>query len=476
MKRYRIRTAIALENALLVCLVIALVAILSNLLIRRQFENYVKEQQQTKAEELAQHLATQYDSTQETWNLEFIHGMGMYALSEGYMIELSDNQNQVLWDAQNHDMTMCHQMMQEIQERMERERPDLEGEFVTTRYPLLQSDTEVGYLDVSYYSPFYMSDYDFQFIHALNQILVLVSIFSIAAAVILGIIMTHSMIRPINRMVDMTEKISEGDYHGRIQGPVHSKEMYGLTQSINQMAEALEQQEALRKRLLSDIVHELRTPIAGVTAYLEAFLEKVWEPTPKRLGNCYDELKRMSLLITDMEQLHQVEDENLKLKKEWVDLLELSRQVKQFFESQFMNRGLTCIVEGVASSVYADRERLQQVLVNLVSNAIKYTPTGGKIQILVENRKDEGVLSVCDTGVGISREDQRWIFERFYRVDKSRSRRTGGAGIGLSIVKSIVHAHGGTIFVESQIGKGSRFTVILPKEAMGEQNGISKKE
>ncbi len=466
MKRYSMRTAIALENALLVCLVIGLVGILSNVLISRQFENYVIDQQKTRAEELTRHLATQYNAETDQWNLEFIHGMSMYALSEGYMIRLSNMEGQVLWDAQDHDMTMCNQMMQDIMERMESERPDLEGEFVTTRYPLMQSDDQVGYLDVSYYSPFYMNEYDFQFVHALNRILLLVSAFSIVGAVLLGVLMTHSMMRPVRHMVDITEKISEGDYQARISGNVRNREFHDLTQSVNQMAEALEQQETLRKRMLSDIIHELRTPVAGVTAYLEAFLEGVWEPNPKRLQSCYQELERMSLLITDMEQLHQIDDENLKLKKRPVDLLELSEQVRTFFATQFMNGQLTCSVEGTSAMIHGDPERIQQVLVNLVSNSIKYTPPGGRIRILVENRKAEGVVSVIDTGIGISPEDQKWIFERFYRVDRSRSRKTGGAGIGLSIVKSIVHAHGGTIFVESKIGEGSRFTVILPKEEL----------
>lgn len=158
-----------------------------------------------------------------------------------------------------------------------------------------------------------------------------------------------------------------------------------------------------------------------------------------------------------------MENGNLALKKTDVDLLELSRSVMGTFESQLREKNLNGQVSGETSIVSVDRSRMLQVIANLISNAIKYSNNGGAVRVVVEDTKDKGIIHVEDSGIGIPQEDLKRIFERFYRTDKSRNRRTGGAGIGLTIVKTIVQAHRGTISVESEEGRGSRFTVVLPK-------------
>ena len=229
------------------------------------------------------------------------------------------------------------------------------------------------------------------------------------------------------------------------------------------MAESLEKQENLRKQLTSDVAHELRTPITNVSSYLEAILEGVWEPTPERLQHCYDELGRITKLVSDLEQLRQVENENLKLRKTEVDLLELARTAVKNFETQFQEKKLHCRVDGVPAMVFADRDRIQQVITNLVSNAVKYSNENGTIRVVTEDIGVSVIIRVEDDGIGIAEKDRELIFERFYRTDRSRNRKTGGAGIGLAIVKTIVQAHDGRIAVESEEEHGSRFAVTLPK-------------
>lgn len=464
MKHYSLRTMIAIRFALIVLVVVALISIVSNILINRQFEKYVEEQQNKQAVELAQNLSYQYDSVSDAWNLDFIHGLGMYALNEGYIVKLYDVNKDVVWDAQHHDMTLCYQMMNTITLRMQENRPELDGNFVTHTYDLQQDNQVIGYLDISYYSPYNLNENEFQFIKALNRILIAVGIISLLGAVVMGLVLANSITKPIVKTVEITKQISEGDYNICFQDGVRTKELYGLTQAVSQMAESLGEQENLRKRLTSDVAHELRTPIANVLSYLEAIIDGVWESTAERLQNCYDELERISKLVSDLERLRQAENDNLSIQKTEVDLLDLAQSVLQNFETQLAKKNLRCTVDGDHTVVSADRGRIQQVITNLVSNAIKYSNEEGKIHILLEDKPDAGIIRVEDNGIGIAEKDIQLIFERFYRADKSRNRKTGGAGIGLTIAKAIIQAHGGKIMVESQEGHGSSFIVTLPKK------------
>lgn len=463
MKHYSLRTMFAVSFALIVLVVISLISIVSNLLINRQFEKYIGEQQNEKAEEMALNLSHQYDNLSGEWNLDYIHGLGMYALSEGYIIKLYDEKEEILWDAENHDMTLCYQMMNTISLRMQEKRPEVNGDFVTHRFPLENDNKVIGFLDISYYSPYYLNESDFQFIESLNRILAVVGIVSLLGAVIMGVILANNLAKPISKTVEITEQISEGDYSIRFKEGVKTKELMGLSRAVNQMAEALEKQENLRKRLALDVAHELRTPLANVASYLEAIMEGVWEPTPDRLQNCYRELERIVKIVSDLERLQQAESENLKLHKTDEDLLELSWTVIKNFEKQIEEKNLCCTVDGTHTKVSVDRGRLQQAITNLVSNAVKYSNEGGMIRIGIENRTDDVLICVEDNGIGIAEEELELIFERFYRTDKSRNRKTGGIGIGLTIVKAIVQAHGGKIMAESEVGYGSRFIVTLPK-------------
>lgn len=464
MRGRSLRTTIAVRFAFIVLTVVFLISLISNVLINRQFEKYVEEQQRIHVKEMAENLSSQYDSSSGEWNLDYIHGLGMYALDEGYIIKLYDQDEHMLWDAENHDMTLCHQMMENISLQMKENRPELNGDFVTHRFELKQGSRIIGFLNVSYYSPYYLNENGFQFVAALNRILIAVGAVSLLGAVIMGVILANSITKPITRTVEITKQISEGDYAIRFKDDVSTKELLELAQVVNQMAESLEEQEALRKRLTSDVAHELRTPIANVSSYLEAIMEGVWEPTPERLQSCYEELERISKLVSDLERLWQVENKNLKLQKTEVDLLELAQTAVRNFDAQLSKKDLCCTVTGNSTLVLADCDRIRQVFTNLISNAIKYSNENGAIRVVIEDTEDAGIICVEDDGIGIAEKELKWIFERFYRTDRSRNRKTGGVGIGLTIVKTIVQAHGGKIEVKSEEGQGSQFVVTLPKK------------
>jgi signal transduction histidine kinase len=234
--------------------------------------------------------------------------------------------------------------------------------------------------------------------------------------------------------------------------------------AVNNMAESLSQQDSLRRRLTTDVAHELRTPITVVASHLEAMMDGVWDATPERLKSLYDETARLSDLVSDLERLSKVENGIRELNKTEIDLLDAAKSAKSGFEIEADKKGIQLSVVGEPTTVLADKARIQQVLANLLSNALKYTPDGGRVNLAVYETDEGGAVSVEDNGIGISEEELPLVFERFYRTDKSRSRKTGGAGIGLAIVKSIVEAHGGKVAAKSAPDKGSVFIVNLPKE------------
>ena len=462
MRKMRLRTTLSLAFALLVALTVCLVSILSSTFISREFEEYVKLTQKKQADDLAESIGSHYDEAGGGFNIDYVHGMGMYALKDGFLVRLYDKDRNLLWDAENHDMALCHEVMDAITLRMQENRPELNGDFVTYTYDLETGGGKVGELEISYYTPYYLDENDFQFIHALSRILSLAGGVSLLVAAVLGVLFARRITKPVSGVIAATKKISEGDYGVRVDANLKERETHELAEAVNHMAASLEEQEYLRRQMTGDIAHELRTPVTNISSYMEMMIDDVMEPTTERLKSCYDELSRLSGLITDLERLESAESAEFDLNKEDVEILRLSEAILQGFETGISEKNIDAQIIGEEVHIYADRGRISQMIANLLSNALKYTDEGGKITIAVKKRKDIAELVVEDTGIGIPREDTERIFERFYRTDKSRTRKTGGAGIGLSITKAIVQAHGGAIHCESEPGTGSRFIVTLP--------------
>ncbi|MBP5265406.1 MAG: HAMP domain-containing histidine kinase [Lachnospiraceae bacterium] len=460
MRKIRLKTTLSLVFALLVAVTVFLTSILSGILINHQFETYVTASQKAQAKELADSIGSNYDATSAGFNIDYVHGMGMYALKEGYVLRLYDANDQLLWDAENHDMALCHDVMEGIQAQMEEHRPHLHGEFVTTSYELGNGTERYGTLEISYYTPYYLNENGFRFVEALNRILWVIGALAVLAAVGLGILISGRITNPIGRVIAATGRISGGDYNVRIPTDWKERETSELSDAINTMAATLQEQEYLRKQLTADIAHELRTPVTNISSYLEMMADGIMEPTSERLTNCYDEAQRLSELIADLERLQRAESTELILQTGDVDLYELSASILQGFETKAREKELDLHLEGAHVTVEADAGRMGQVIANLLSNAIKYTDQGSiNVGITTDGVRVE--LAVEDTGIGIPQEERERIFERFYRTDRSRTRKTGGAGIGLTITKAIVQAHGGEIRCEERPGGGSRFVVIL---------------
>jgi len=258
--------------------------------------------------------------------------------------------------------------------------------------------------------------------------------------------------------------------------PIHRREI-GITGTIAVLQDVTEQEEmeASRREFVANVSHELRTPLTTIKSYAEALDDgAMTEPQlgERFIGVIRNETERMIRLVTDLLHLSRLDSNEAPLRMQTVDVVEMLEDVADRFSFQMQQKHIEyqVQVEDGITQVVVDRDQMDQVLDNLVSNALKYTPEGGSIRM--EGVKRDGLLSISvqDTGMGIPKKDLDRIFERFYRVDKARSRNMGGTGLGLSIAREIVKAHGGDIHLESEVDQGTRATFTLPMPGEGRES------
>jgi signal transduction histidine kinase len=458
---HSLRTQLSLVIVLVVSVTAALTGFLSNFFINRQFETYIADRHEARARNIAENVEQYYNGLTNEWDLASVHALSMYSLYDGYIIEIRDNSGDGVWNAENHDMGTCRRVMGEISERMASHGKI--GEFTSVSYDLAQSGQKIGSATIRYYGPFFLSEGDFSFLYALNAIPIAIGALSLVFSFVIGRFLARRIARPIRKTAEIARQIAAGRYDVQFEGRTRTRELQNLVSAINHLANALAAQERLRKQLTADVAHELRTPLATLGSHLEAMTEGLWEPTPARLRSCHEEILRLGGIVADLERLERAENDDLKPEKTPVHLRAPVLTACDNFAGQLAAKGLRLETGGADAVVCADRDMLGGVVNNLLSNAIKYTPEGGEIRISTEDAKDAGILTVEDNGPGIPAHELPFVFERFYRADKSRNRNTGGAGIGLAVVKSVVAAHGGSVTAENREGGGCRFTVKLPK-------------
>jgi two-component system, OmpR family, sensor histidine kinase BaeS len=459
-----LRKRLVLSYMLVTIICVFLISMLSNLFLERQFKNYVIQSHERKSEDVIRSVTEQYRGNNQ-WNGAVIERIGIDALENGLIISLIDSVGKKIWDANEHNYGMCEALIAHLSHNMRSRYPNWEGGYVKNEHPIVIDMNKVGVVTIGYYGPYYYSDHDIMFLNALNKIFMLVGIASLCIALMLGLLMAEGLSRPISRVISAAEGISRGNYKDRVKGKSDIAELNKLVTTINGLAEALENQELLRKRITGDVAHELRTPLATLQSHMEAIIDGIWEPTIDRIKSCHEEAVRINRLVGDLEKLAQYENDNLILHKDMFNISDVVNSILLNFGKEYMDKNIEVTFNRKEQLVYADRDKISQVIVNLVSNSLKYTPKGGKVDFSIGQDKGNVILSVRDTGVGIAEEDLPHIFERFYRADKSRNRMTGGAGIGLTITKSIVEAHGGSIIVESAPGMGTEFRVCLPADS-----------
>lgn len=443
-------------------LLVVLIIIAANLLLEKQFKNYIIKQLDERSNQYVSLIIQQYFPG-NGWNGSVIENIGLTALEQGMILKVKDVNGKTIWDAITHNGGLCTQMLNHMSKNMQSHDPEFKGGYQENSFPLSRNNVRIGTVNIGYYGPFYFTDNDLAFINTLNNLLIAIGIISLIIALILGTYMSKRLSKPISRVINSAQQISKGYFTDRIKEDSSTAEIIQLTTAVNDMAESLENQEALRKRMSADVAHELRTPVATLQSHMEAMIDGIWVADTDRLKSCHEEIVRIGKLVGNLETLARYESENLALNKTVFDISELVQSIFTNYETEFLKKGIGFEFYGDVVKVYADRDKISQVIINLVSNSLKYTNPGGKVAVEVQEYENECVIEVRDTGIGIPPEDIKYIFERFYRADKSRNRLTGGSGIGLAIVKLIVEAHKGHVKVRSELNKGSEFTIILPK-------------
>jgi signal transduction histidine kinase len=336
------------------------------------------------------------------------------------------------------------------------------GEYQENTYDILLSNQRIGTLTTGFVGPYYFNDEELIFIKALNTLFVMIGISSLVIAFTIGIFMSVKIANPLDKISKKALGLAEGKYKERLKDDSNTKEISILTDTINQLSDALESKDKLRKQLTQDVAHELRTPLTSVQGHMEAMIDGVWEMNVDRLSSCYEEIIRIKKLIGSIEDLSGVENDNLLLNKEEFNFISLVKRLLNNYHNELMAKNINVVYEEKEQLIYADKDKMSQILNNLISNSIKYSKEETKVYITCNIDSQKFTIHFKDTGIGIRDTDLPFIFERFYRADKSRSTQTGGVGIGLTITKAIVNAHGGDIEAKSVYGEGTEFIITLP--------------
>ncbi|KAA3661890.1 MAG: HAMP domain-containing protein [Chloroflexi bacterium] len=289
-------------------------------------------------------------------------------------------------------------------------------------------------------------------------------------AIGISLFISRRVITPVRDMMHASRQIAQGNYGRRVSTPTNRPiteldEMGQLAHSFNQMAAQLEESDTLRRQLIGDVSHELTTPLTVIKGSMEGLMDGILPADPETYQQVYHEAARLQRLVTDLQELSRVEAGSYDLHIQPIDLGALTNKIANQLRHQFEDKGvqLHLHIPSALLMVEADSDRISQLLINLIGNALQYTPAGERVDVTLQ-RKDNGIFfSIADTGMGIAPDHLPHLFTRFYRVDKSRARASGGSGIGLTIARHLVEAHNGRIWAESKgLGQGSQFMFWLP--------------
>ncbi|MBP2635414.1 MAG: sasA 12 [Firmicutes bacterium] len=305
------------------------------------------------------------------------------------------------------------------------------------------------------------------FLTSVHQSLIWVGVAIVVMGLAASYILALSITTPLRKLSAAALEIERGNFAHKVS--VNSKDEVGsLALVFNRMAETLDNNNKLRQQFLANIAHELRTPLAVIQGHLEGMIDGVIEPSQKKLTSLHEEAVRLSRLIKDLKDLSLAEVRQLSLELKAVDVNHILEQAVYMLKPLADEKEITVahnFTQGLPS-IMADTDKICQIFYNLITNAIRYTPECGQITVsteLIKSAEQVGIkITVDDNGPGIAEEDMPFIFDHFYRADKSRDRKSGGTGLGLAIVKQLTEIHGGKVEVDSVIGQGSSFCVLLP--------------
>lgn len=510
--------------ALVIVVGAAVVSFLANQATAGEFRLYTSRSGELWAERLAPLLADHYART-GSWQsvaavLQSSMGMGMMAGQPGGMMgrgmmngmmgrgmidetmgqdrnsEGTGNWTWNMWTMMGQRLILADDQGRVVSDTTgELTGKTLRSQDITNGVPITVNDRQVGTLIITSVDAVGSTTPAGQFLGSVNRSILLAGLMAGVIALGLGSLLFFQITAPIRNLTAAARAIAAGDLSRRV--PVRSRDELGeLAQTFNTMAESLAQAEEQRRHMVADIAHELRTPLSVIQGNLEAMLDGVLPLDAGQVASVHEETLLLGRLIADLRLLSLAEAGQLKLERTQTDLGDLIHKVVERMRSQAQEKDVTLQVDLPATlpALFLDTDRITQVIGNLLSNALRYTPAGGQVSIhssVISNQSGTGgelttdadvtdiydirwlLVTVTDTGTGIAPEDLPYIFDRFYRADKSRARISGGSGLGLAIVKHLAEAHGGQVWAESPVfrepgepGYGTRVSFALPITAV----------
>lgn len=429
----------------------------------QHFQTYTQANIYKLAESTAEQIAEIYSDTGTLDNVGIATVAGYAAKLNGVGVKIFDNQTgSVVYDSTIPPSENGNDMPGKDYSRGSLAPPPGDSDQLAIA-PIITDNVAVGSVHMWVYgSEALLSQTDEEFRNNSYQAMVFATALAIVLASCIGFLFARTLVSPINRMTTTAKAIKEGDLSARTE--LHGEdEIAHLGETFDAMADSIERDRELERRLTTDVAHELRTPLMAIQSTVEAMVDGVFEADEERLETVNSEVQRLSRLVDAILKLSRLESRSTPMKKEVVNVGELIAGIVATHEAFVADSGLTLKYEmeqGVR--VLGDADMIRQATANLISNAVRYTSEGGLVTVRVKRGDIMASISVQDTGIGLSPDEAKMVFSRFWRADAGRTRESGGLGIGLSVVKEIVERHNGWVQVEGRKGEGACFTIHIP--------------
>ena len=443
------------KRVMLVSIAVSLITIISSVVVlsavwNQHFQSYTRENVQRVADGTAAAIADGYEQSNGDW-----YGGALSAatsassLYDSVYLQVRTIDGTIVYDDRANDVLGSVDVKED-------------GSNVASA-PIMVDGEKVGTVLVRVPgSETLLTKFDEDFRDKSYNAMIFAAVIALIIAMVMGAIFARTIAAPVKKITNAAKALKEGDYSART-GMTGSDEIARLGNMFDLMADSVESNRKLERRLVTDVAHELRTPLMAIQSTVEAMIDGVFKPDAERLETLNSEVQRLSRLVDALLKLSRLESRTKPIEQKKVDLTEMLSSVVQNHQAYIHDAGLNLEFEyDPHVYVFGDADLLRQATANLISNAVRYTPEGGTITIMARKGDLMGQIVVKDTGIGLTPEEAKLVFQRFWRADSGRARATGGLGIGLSVVKEIVEQHNGWVRVEGRPNEGACFTIYIP--------------
>jgi signal transduction histidine kinase len=465
--RFSLRKKLSLGFLTAVLGSIIIASLISNIMINKIFNAYLKDEHNTKINKVVTMASELYDENNKLSD-SAVQQLQRYSQLENMYIEIQDSHGSQIYTSGMPNLNGMNTMSGMMGSRMHNLNSGGSGDYTEEKHDLIKSNKKAGAIICGYFSSSLMTSGAVTFIMTLNKSFVISAVIALSFGLLLSIMISNQISKPLVKITHTANEMRHGNLQLRSDVGSSTKEIEDLSLSINYLAETLNHQEIYRKRMTSDMAHEIRTPLTTLKTHIEALIDGIWEPTTERFESFYEEIERLNKLVDNLRDLSKLEESKLNLNKSKFNLSEEMEKIVCTFKPLFYKNNFSLKKE-IENNMWVimDKDKLKQIMHNVIFNAYKYLNVNGTVIINLKAEGENAIVKISDTGIGISEEDLPHIFDRFYRSDSSRDVHTGGSGLGLTITKTLVEAHDGSITAESLLGHGSVFTIVMPVVCTG---------